>query len=98
MTLDDIMKLIQQLLTMYKKTPDRDRIVAVIENVYGLIMDDDSQDEQIIDFLDSVLFDVDYLIENRSEIKMISKKEKENEKRRRKMLQMFSEDYLGRDI
>jgi len=94
MTLDDIMKLIQQLLTMYKKTPDRDRIVAVIENVYGLIMDDDSQDEQIIDFLDSVLFDVDYLIENRSEIKMISKNEKENEKRRRKMLQMFSEDYL----
>lgn len=93
MKLDDMLKLVQQLLGMYKKNDDRDKIVAVLENIYALIMDDENADCSIIDFMDAIMFDVDYLIEHRGEIIAKSSDEKENKKRRRKMLEMFSEDY-----
>ena len=93
MKLDDILKLIQQLLGLYKKGKDKERIEAVLENIYALLMEDADNNDEVIDFMDSVMFDVDYLIENRKEIIASSDDEKENKKRRRKMIDMFSEDY-----
>ncbi|MBE5959581.1 MAG: hypothetical protein E7254_12065 [Lachnospiraceae bacterium] len=93
MKLDDVLKLIQQLLGMYKSGKDKERIEAVLENVYKMLMEDADNNDEIIDFLDSVMFDVDYLIENRNEIVAKSDDEKENKKRRRKMVDMFSEEY-----
>lgn len=94
MTLDDVLKLVQQLLTMYKTGKDRERIEVILENIYGLLMEGGAQEDEVIDFMDSVMFDIDYLIDNRSEIIVKSDNEKENKKRRRRMLDMFSEDYL----
>lgn len=93
MTLDDILKLVQQLLTMYKSGADRERIEAILENVYALIMESENTKDEVIDFMDSIMFDVDYLIDYRGEIVAKTDNEKENKKRRRKMLDMFSEDY-----
>ncbi|MCR5836638.1 MAG: hypothetical protein K6G88_09025 [Lachnospiraceae bacterium] len=93
MKLDDILKLIQQLLSMYKSGKDKERIEAVLENIYKMLMEDADNNDEVIDFLDSVMFDVDYLIENRKEIVAQSDDEKENKKRRRKMVDMFSEEY-----
>lgn len=93
MTLDDILKLVQQLLTMYKSGADRERIEAILENVYALIMESENTKDEVIDFMDSIMFDVDYLIDHRGEIVAKTDNEKENKKRRRKMLDMFSEDY-----
>lgn len=93
MVLDDILKLIQQLLSMYKGSGDKERIEAILENTYALIMESEDSDDAVIDFMDAVMFDVDYLIEHRGEIVAQSDNEKENRKRRRKMLDMFREDY-----
>ena len=93
MKLDDVLKIIQQLLGMYKSGKDKERIEAVLENIYKMLMEDADNNDEIIDFLDSVMFDVDYLIENRNEIIAKSDDEKENKKRRRKMVDMFSEEY-----
>lgn len=94
MNLDDVLKLVQQLLTMYKTGKDRERIDVILENVYALLLEGGAKEDEVIDFMDSVMFDVDYLIENRGEIIIKSDIEKENKARRRKMLDMFSEDYL----
>lgn len=94
MTLDDILKLVQQLLTMYKKEKDRERIEVILENIYALLLEGGATEDEVIDFMDSVMVDVEYLVENRNEIIIESDNEKENKKRRRKMLDMFSEDYL----
>lgn len=93
MTLDDILKLVQQLITMYKTSADRERIEVILENVYALIMESETSKDEVIDFMDSMMFDVDYLIEHRGEIVAKSYNDKENKKRRKKILDMFSEDY-----
>lgn len=93
MNLDDILKLVQQLLSMYSGTGDKERIEAILENIYALIMENENSDDEVIDFMDAMMFDVDYLIEHRAEVVAKSDNEKENKKRRRKMLDMFSEDY-----
>lgn len=94
MALDDILKLVQQMLTMYKKGSDKERIETILENVYALIMESSDSNDEVIDFMDSILFDIDYLIDHRGEIVIKTDDEKENEKRRRKMIDMFSDDYL----
>ena len=93
MKLDDILKLVQQLLGMYKSGKDKERIENVLENIYAMLMQDEEGHEEIIDFIDSVMFDVDSLIDNRKEIIEVSDDEKENKKRRKKMIDMFSEEY-----
>lgn len=93
MNLDDILKLVQQLLTMYRGSSDKERIENILENIYALIMESENFDDEVIDFMDAIMFDVDYLIEHRGEIVAKSENEKEDKKRRRKMLDMFREDY-----
>ena len=93
MTLDDILKLVQQLLTVYQGGKDRERIEVILENLYGMLMDNEDTQTDIIDFMDSIMFDVDYLIEHRREVAIEGDNEKENRKRRLKILDMFSEEY-----
>ena len=47
MTLDDVLKLVQQLLTMYKTGKDRERIEN-FENIYGLLMEGGAQEDEVI--------------------------------------------------
>lgn len=93
MKLDDILKLIQHLLTMYGGNEDKERIETILENLYAMLMEGENFDDEVIDFMDSIMFDIDYLIEHRDEVVSKSDNDKENKKRRRKMLDMFREEY-----
>lgn len=93
MKLDDILKLVQQLLAMYQKGSDRERIEVILENIYALMMESENADDDVIDFMDAIMFDIDSLIDNRSEIVAKGTDEKANRKRRQSMLDMFREEY-----